>query len=436
MRMEVGVNKVYIQAEITDYASRGARRSLPNRLKIVRRDLAEINNSIRKMEMLEGETHSKPVCPYCQGTYIIKWGRYCRKVRYYFSKSKKIRVQRYRCRVCRRTFSILPPSVKRFRRIASKALRDLVDTKLTFGNGNRNVARFTGNVSHTTIWHELQVLGALCREALKAFFPYFSGIGCIDDMWVKKRKHRFFYICALVDAITERVVWLNVYSTKSDDADTKLNTYIQILVEAKKLLTIKAIVTDGDPVLCSAISLVLPDIPHQLCVRHITQNVWKKLSSPCKHLPLSKDAKNTIHDFLSMFNMQTKEDALAKLGYYYEHRKNFEYKFQKICEDLWAKKEHLFCYLPTQKEMKEGKLPMIPRTNNAVEHVFSGMNAIKKLCRSYKTAEGLENVMFALALKWNFEVKYASKDGLSPNQRSGINIKVSMYEYVGYPPGG
>jgi len=50
MRIEIGVNKVYVQAEITDYASRGARRSLPNRLKIVRRDLAEINNSIRFVE--------------------------------------------------------------------------------------------------------------------------------------------------------------------------------------------------------------------------------------------------------------------------------------------------------------------------------------------------------------------------------------------------
>ena len=50
MKLEVGMNKVYLQIEITDYASREVRRSLPNRLKIVRRDLAEINNSIRFVE--------------------------------------------------------------------------------------------------------------------------------------------------------------------------------------------------------------------------------------------------------------------------------------------------------------------------------------------------------------------------------------------------
>lgn len=80
------------------------------------------------------------------------WGHYPRQVRHYFSKKNtKTRVQRFRCRRCGRTMSVLPRNLTPFRRFSDKALRDTLDAKLWSYAGYRKVARWprVGGCSHS-----------------------------------------------------------------------------------------------------------------------------------------------------------------------------------------------------------------------------------------------------------------------------------------------
>ncbi|CEG12775.1 conserved hypothetical protein [groundwater metagenome] len=50
-------------------------------------------------------------CPHCGAYHCIKWDSYSRDVVNINNEEKKINVQRYKCKICGRTFSKLPEDV-------------------------------------------------------------------------------------------------------------------------------------------------------------------------------------------------------------------------------------------------------------------------------------------------------------------------------------
>ncbi len=141
-------------------------------------------------------------------------------------------------------------------------------------------------------------------------------------------------------------------------------------------------------------------------------------------LKLSLESEKKIKDLLMILRADTKKDAQKILGKWYRERKQHDIKLQKEIEKLWKKRAKLFRFYDDNR---------MPKTNNSAEHFFSDFCNIKKLCRSYKTVKGLENILFGKATKWNFEKRYESNDGKTPNERSGIVTKRNIYDYIGYP---
>lgn len=89
----------------------------------MRKQLKKMNNSSRYKEL---RANLRPDgCPHCGYSKLIGWGVYWRKVKYFFSmRCGKKPCKRYRCRLCKATFSTSPQSLSPFRRYSNKALID------------------------------------------------------------------------------------------------------------------------------------------------------------------------------------------------------------------------------------------------------------------------------------------------------------------------
>ena len=423
MFIEVGVGRLWLMTELEDYKNSRARRHIGKK---VRRVMKEMNRLTK--EVNECKVENDDCCRYCGSSLTIKWGRYKRKVRYFLAKARRILVQRFRCLSCKRTFSFLPEFLMRFRRFAKKALRDIVDAKLSFGSGNRNTGHWSRgySISHTTLLKELEVVGEKCKDALKAMVDHFSGVMCVDDIWIKKGRGKYIYGLCAVDGKTERVLWVTAYLIDSDQGYTK-DDGVRIAVEdlSQVILpeTVKFYVTDDDSTLHSTLSDYYPDAKHQLCIFHVKKNIYKKLTPRAKHLKLSSESLQLIKNIMAVFDASTEEEGVSVLSELYKARNDYGLKMRKVLKSLWRNRDKLFHYIEND----------IPRTNNAAEHFFSEVAPIKKLCKSFRGIKGLRGVLTAKALHYNFRRRYESKDGLTPNERAGITTKMSMYDYIGYP---
>ncbi|MFQ6061108.1 MAG: DUF6431 domain-containing protein, partial [Thermoplasmata archaeon] len=416
MFLEIGIDQIYLMGQVEDFSNRNARRRFHRNLKRRRRELRKLNEEIENIELDDAVE-----CNTCSSSLIIKWGRYRRKVRYFLSKAKRILVQRFRCLLCGRTFSILPSFLLKFRRFARKAFIDMMDAKLSFGSGNRNTGNWNRafRVSHTTMLREIYTLGRKCRRALREMASYFSGVMCIDDIWIRRRRREWIYALCAVDARTERVLWVDAYLSESK-GDEVVDRLVEELSEIIPPQNLEFFITDDDKTLISARKKHYPDAKHQYCIFHIKRRIYHRLVPPAKYLKLSQESIQLIDCIMSIFDASTKEEAILLLSSLYKKRMDHSTKVRGVLESLWKKREELFLYMEHD----------IPKTNNAAEHFFSSVFPIKRVCKSFRSIKGVVNILSAKGLHWNFNDRYESKDGKTPNERSGIVTKMNMYDYV------
>lgn len=404
--------------QMDDFSNRNRRRRFQREKEKLKRELRKLNEEIERIDIDDAVK-----CSRCSSQSIIKWGRYRRKVRYFLSRMKRVLVQRFRCLVCGKTFSTLPSFLLRFRRFARKAFVDMMDAKLSFGNGNRRTGGWSRafGVSHTTMLKEINILGERSRRALREMASHFSGVMCIDDIWIRRRRGEWIYALCAVDGMTERVLWVDAYL--SDSKNDAIDRIVEGLTEIIPPHTLEFYITDGDETLISAMKEHYPNAKHQYCIFHIKKGIYNRLGSPAKHLKLSEGSLGLMEEIMSIFDASSEEEALDLLSDLYENRMEHSTKVRGVLESLWRKREDLFHYMDND----------IPKTNNPAEHFFSSVMPIKRVCKSFRSIGGVVNILSAKALHWNFNDRYESKDGMTPNERSGIVTRMSMYDYTGYP---
>ena len=189
MEYYVGVmGKPYAMPDIAyDFKNGKTRREYRRALRNIKRHLGIIEHSSR-YKNLRADAR---VCPKCGSRNTIGWGGYCRNARFFMSpRPWKVAVPRRKCKKCGATSNVLPAYLTEHRRYADKALRDAVDLKLWLYAGYRKVGRWprVHGCSHMTILREIIKLGPICREALKTLPCHFSGIACIDEVYMRKVK--------------------------------------------------------------------------------------------------------------------------------------------------------------------------------------------------------------------------------------------------------
>ena len=103
-------------------------------------------------------------CPSCQGETFQRWGKVSKPVR--DNRFRRVQVYRYRCCSCRRTFRHYPSGVDRADQ--TLRLRKLVALMWVLGlslRGTRSVlAAFGVNISHMTVWRDLQEQAELLEK--------------------------------------------------------------------------------------------------------------------------------------------------------------------------------------------------------------------------------------------------------------------------------
>ena len=213
MDVFVGLEGFFAIPDIVwDFRNNAARRRYPRDVKKMQKRLKRMINSSRYKEL---RVNLRPDgCPHCGHPKLIGWGVYWRKVRYFFSiRPGKKPCKRYRCKVCKTTFSISSQSLSPFRRYSNKALIDMVDMKLWTYAGYRKVGKWKRihGSSHTTVIREIMKLGTICRDAIKAIVCRFSSIICIDEIYFRKVKGIHYMGVVAVDARYGRVILEGTY---------------------------------------------------------------------------------------------------------------------------------------------------------------------------------------------------------------------------------
>ena len=379
---------------------------------------------MKNNELIIGEI--SPLCPECNHGLNIKWGGRERKVQYFFGKQRIIFIQRYKCSNCGRTFGPLPNFITKFRRFAKKALRDMVDMKLWLSSSYRKTTKWSRihGASPTLLWKEIQKLGQKCREAFEQLNCMFSGTVCIDEVWIRKRKGKYVYVFAAVDATYGHVIWINSCVVKAKGDKSKAAK--QFLKDLKELgCHPKVIITDGDPCYPDVISKVFPKAKHQRCILHIKWDIEEDFRTT-KKLELSPELEELLECVLLVFDLKiTKREAIGFLETAIQAALLIKApgRVVKCLKDLLAKKDQLFVYLDLGT----------PKSNSWVESLFSFFEPIQVISRNFPNAESVRNLFTAAALHYNFTPKMDSVfEEAVPIRRAGYEGPKSLYDFLGY----
>ena len=120
---------------------------------------------VLKLPDVKQGTESRPkACPYCQGETFQRWGKVSKPVK--DNRIEQVRVYRYRCNHCRRTFRHYPEGVDRADQ--TQRMRKLVAICWVLGLSLRGVgivlSAFGASLSHMTVWRDMQEQAGLLER--------------------------------------------------------------------------------------------------------------------------------------------------------------------------------------------------------------------------------------------------------------------------------
>ncbi|MFQ5885372.1 MAG: DUF6431 domain-containing protein [Thermoplasmata archaeon] len=452
---------------IEDYDNGKKRREMKRKSKLVIKHIKRLNNTSAKgrvlkviytivspgapLPYLDDKGHPILECVCGETAKLICWGHYKRKVRYYFSKKKRtIGIQRIRCKRCGKTMSFLPRHLTRYRRFSDKSLRDLIDAKLWFYAGYRKVGKWSrvGGCSHTHIMKEIRDLRPVCQATVKNITLSrccrFSGIICIDKVYVRKVKGIHYVGIVAIDARYGWVILENTYYPqtpkatkrfgvlKGENIVAKITDVVnQFLDDLLKVIDPKAIITDNKKWFAEAIDRVNKTrkkeerIKHFLCTLHVQWAIDDAIKKGYGRLKLSKELRELRQQFMDVFEADTLEEAERLLDAVLKRRHEFPRKsLQTAFTMLEENKDRLFPYL------RYG----LNRTNNPAEFYFSFLKRFQHVSHKFSSLDGVRALLSVFALYYNFMKKMEgpNKD-ISPYMKAGWHIRKDVWSYIDYP---
>jgi hypothetical protein len=363
---------------------------------------------------------NKPIqsgyCKSCGSYELIGWGGYGRNVRHMYAESECVRALRFRCKICGKTFTILPDGVTFYKRFGNKDYQEMVEQRCSRGSGYRRLSR-RGKIkscSHVTMWRQMQKTG---QQTLNAFFELgnlpFSGIIIIDERWLPMGNGIFHFGCVALDGITGRIILAEVYPAFTEKEATE---FLRLL---SKLVDVEFLVAD-DSVIQAVFNKVFPDAIRQYCIFHIKKNIKKAFHVP-KLMKLSEEAIQAKEEILNIFNADTSEEAIRRLAILTEKRHTLPGMAQDVVNRLVRKIEGLFQYLDHD----------IPKTSNQAEHTFSIFQPIIDSAKSFSTGVGyfFKTIMFYK----NFHF-YSSGQNKDKNTMYAMGVNSdSMFDFIELP---
>ena len=316
-------------------------------------------------------------CCYCEGETFQRWGQVCKPVKDVHV--KRVKVYRYRCCRCKRTFRDHPEGTSRADQ--SERLKGFAAVCWSLGLSHRRVALILSGLgvglSHTSVWRDVQA-EADTRQSLKRWKSVrMLGVdGAYVLGWGEKRP-----VLVAVDLGDGQVVALGQIDEHDPQA---VQRFLEPLVQR---LGVSVIVTDD--LLTYRIVADRLHLGHQVCQFHVRRWVGRTLRDLREKLDptwhgILDEVKQLITDLPPEGDKRLytlwKQVPVPRLG-----RDQPLRPIDQLRELLIRLSEHWSRYCLFYSE------PELPWTNNATEQAIGRMKMRSRTVRGYKSWPGMHN---------------------------------------------
>jgi len=351
-------------------------------------------------------------CPHCNS---LSTQRYGYKPRKKFSLyHPRIRCTRWYCRNCNRTFSNLK-SIYSFT-YAKRAAELYFDGKSSY----RNAAKLL-RIDRMTAYKHIQ---AVCKRAKMPYElsmelkPTWSGYLALDSDDINVFRHKEHLLIA-VDVGT-----LDIPNALLCKHQGQLDW--ELLLETLKQLhyPFKAIISDGAFTLLSAVKRSLPNIPHQVCVRHFEDESYRFLRYRKHRMPVDPKLTELFMKYLhDVLYAPTNERYLCELH-------NLISIQHPDLKPVTTRLQHHYKYLTPHLFDAN-----IPRTTNVIENIISQLDLKLNPIIKFGSHESAWNTL-KLVISWYRFKKFSScnkknqrNNGKSPLEIAGVTPKNTHWIY-------
>jgi transposase-like protein len=339
---------------------------------------------VLKLPDVKRQTETRPrECPYCQGETFQRWGAVTKAVR--DPQVRSVKVYRYRCCHCHRTFRHYPPGVDQADQ--TKRMRKLAALCWALGLSYRSItgilAAFGIQLSRMTAWRDVQALAQEVQQARR--WQQVRVLG-VDGAYVRGWGDTQPVVVA-VDLGTGQPVALGHVDEWDPQA---LRRFLEPLI---KRLGVSVIVSDDLGTYRSVAEQL--EVEHQICQFHVRRWVGRSLHALKETIPetwlwVLDEIKTLLADLppqgsRRLFELwklvppqRTGRDEplepldklrllLIRLSQHWNHYRVFD----------WHKE--------------------VPWTNNITEQVIGKMKVRSRTVRGYKSRSGLLNGLLVSA---------------------------------------
>lgn len=373
-----------------------------------------------------------PRCPSCGSRRIGPFVSTYRTVRRFLGIVEKVEITRYRCKRCKKIFSAAyegaPPKVHFHYEVVWAAV-DLA-TRLT--ESLRHAEIFLNDhlkvgVSHTDIHYWIQKSGT-CLEGIRTkLIPPFSGYLGIDEFHLTLQG-RTIYVLGYSDAKTHAFLDFDIVEGK--DTKSYSESITQFLAASRLGDQVKTVITDEFPTFVSIIPKLFPNCTHQLCIFHGKGNINKRIYSTAKVSfkkalpPEYQDLKEVINEmFEATSQTHSKYWLYIARSVQIRHGLEDNKPITKLLQKLEKKLENLTQYLED---------PECPRTNNAVEQIWSLIRPRREIMKSFKSKTSVKNYFNILQTSINFKI-YKNWCQSHPKEADKLPFKINVdywFQYI------
>jgi len=347
------------------------------------------------------------ICSHCGKRHAVKHDKKERILHFFEYSDVKIKVQRYLCKKCGKTFMTnLSPIVPKFRNFTNdfktKLINLIRETEVTlFGAKFTLEKEYDVSVSHQTIENyiiEDSKHLEFDRLACKGYLLF-------DVEWVKikgKWKYRF----ALFDMGENRIIADKIYDSENNE-----NIY-EFLKESTKNITVKCITTD----LAKNYRPILSKLGYnqQFCLFHTKMIINKYINNKLKRLNKSRD---NVEKKVGKIEFDSNNDKLISLINKYDSYTNEINKYERLKQELYEmldekdidKTRYLLNKILKKINNYKGQIKSFIK--NRLQDQFMDFNRWKKDEHISRTTSPLENA-FSKTMSKKYKRKYRTKKGI------------------------
>ena len=328
-------------------------------------------------------------CPFCGTRHVVKYGFTKRTLVFKEIGKTTVKVQRYICKRCGKTFqtdltSLVDKNSNFTNELKSESEHLISDYLGSLKNVCKSFKKFFGiSVSHQTIENWLFVN----ENILEFDLGRCSGYYVFDVEWIKINGE-WKYRHTLLDAISNCIIADAIYDTEDE------TTVEKFLKESTANKNKKAITTDLDSKYSQIITKL--GFKHQLCIFHAKKSLNKQLKVFKDKFHLSEEEFDECHQQLKMiknlFDLDNYDEAEKELQSLILRKNEFHPAIYEIIRKSISPRYKSFIY-----HLKDKR---IEKTSNKIENAFQ-KTMPKSRKRIFKTTRGVLKRIYRRDLNWN-----------------------------------